>query len=96
MLWHQAAASLELPSGKSGTLILTDASGLDRDSQRRLQTWIGAGIQIITTAERPLFLLVATGLFDAGLYYRLNTLLLRLGTEPTTGPHSQVVHQEAV
>jgi hypothetical protein len=79
---HQSHAPLEFPSSDTRTLILRDAAALNGDAQRRLLARIddaGAGTQIISTTERPLFPLVAKGLFDARLYYRLNVMLLRVG-----------------
>jgi hypothetical protein len=78
---HQPPATLDLASGATRALILSDAAALSGDEQRRLLAWMGdAGsrAQIITTASRPLFPLVEAGLFDAALYYRLNVLLLRV------------------
>ena len=77
-----STARLEFPSSETRSLILRDAAALNRDAQRRLLAWIGdagLGTQIISTTERPLFPLVAKGLFDATLYYRLNVVLLRVG-----------------
>jgi len=79
--WHRSPALLDLPNVEPGALILTDVATLGRDEQRRLLTWLGeAGshTRIISTSVRPLFETVATGSFDAALYYRLNVLLLRL------------------
>ena len=84
--WHHLDASFKPGGGQARTLVLRDASALDADAQRRLHAWIGEagrGTQIIATTERPLFPLVAAGLFDAGLYYRLNLLLLRIGPDST-------------
>jgi hypothetical protein len=77
---HRPPTTLNLPTGETGALIVTDAAALSRDEQRRLLAWIGeAGsrAQIITTASCRLFALVEAGVFDAALYYRLNVLLLR-------------------
>jgi hypothetical protein len=81
--WHQPPAPLDLPSSEAGALILRDATALNRDEQRRLLAWMdgmGSRTQVITTASCPLFALVAAGLFDAALYYRLNVLLLRVAS----------------
>jgi len=78
--WYQPPATLNLPSGETRALILRDAAALSRDEQRRLLAWMGdtgSRTHIISTSARPLFVLVASGLFDAGLYYRLNVMLLR-------------------
>jgi DNA-binding NtrC family response regulator len=47
-----------------------------------LLAWTGESgwrTRIISTTPRQLFALVASGLFDAALYYRLNVMLLRAG-----------------
>jgi len=97
--WHDLDPAFETQGSESRTLILRDAFALEPDAQRRLHTWIGEagrGTQIIATTERPLFPLVAAGLFDAGLYYRLNMLLLRIGPDstplssPTSSPTTPV------
>jgi hypothetical protein len=77
---HESPTPLDLPSGETGTLILSNVATLSRDEQRRLFVWMratGSRTQIISTSARPLFALVEDGLFDAALYYRLNVLLLR-------------------
>ena len=81
IVWHRPTATLDLPSGETRALILTEAAALSRNEQKRLLAWMGdAGsrTQVITTASCPLFPLVAAGVFDAALYYRLNVLLLRV------------------
>jgi len=76
-----AHAPLELPDGATTPVILKNIAALTADDQARLLVWLqreGFGAQIVSTTERPLFALVAQGLFDAALYYRLNVLLLRI------------------
>jgi Sigma-54 interaction domain len=83
IVWHWPHAPLDLPSGQTGALILRDAGSLSRDDQRRLFEWLndtGSRTQVISTTARPLFALVAGGLFDTALHYRLNVLLLSVGT----------------
>jgi hypothetical protein len=83
----------ELPEGTIGSLILRDVAALDACDQARLLAWLqgeGFGAQVVSTTERPLFALVALGLFDAALYYRLNVFLLRVG--PTSSFGSQERH----
>src|SRR4030095_432743 len=49
---HRPPATLNLPTGETGALILRDAAALSEDEQRRLLAWMGdAGsrAQIITT-----------------------------------------------
>jgi hypothetical protein len=80
--WHRPNGPLDLPAGRTRTLILRDAAALSGDDQGRLLEWsrdTGSGTQIISTTARPLFALVAAGSFDAALYYRLNIMLLRVG-----------------
>jgi hypothetical protein len=79
--WHRPHEPLDLSKGQTRTLILRDAAALSEDDQRRLLAWsrdTGSGIRIISMTTRPLFALVAAGVFDAALYYRLNVVLLRV------------------
>ena len=79
--WHGPYEPLDLPKGQTRTLILTDAAALSGDDQRRLLAWSrdgGSGTRIISMTARPLFALVAAGVFDAALYHRLNVVLLRV------------------
>jgi sigma54-dependent transcription regulator len=81
--WHQPQRALTLPSVETGALILKDVTALSLDDQRRLLDWIvrtGSQTQIVSTTDRPLFALVTRGLFDEALYYRLNLMLLHLGS----------------
>ena len=74
---------LTLPSEETGALILKDVTSLSVDDQRRLLDWIvrtGSQTQIVSTTDRPLFALVTRGLFDEALYYRLNLMLLHIGS----------------
>jgi hypothetical protein len=81
---------LDLPSGKTHTLILRDAGALSAGDQRRLLAWLGctgSSTQVVSTAKRSLFELVDNGLFDAALYYRLNVVRLQVGSrEPSELP----------
>lgn len=79
----EAALVLLQPNIHSRTLILRDAAALSRSDQLQLLQWIddaGSHTQVVSTTERSLFALVADGLFDASLYYRLNIVLVRVGT----------------
>ena len=81
--WHQPRRALRLPSVETGALILKDVTALSLDDQRRLLDWIvrtGSQTQIVSTTDRPLFALVTRGLFDEALYYRLNLMLLHIGS----------------
>jgi hypothetical protein len=63
------------------TIILRDVDALDADGQRVLFEWLdeaGAERQIVSTASAPLLPRVDGGVFDRGLYYRLNTVYIRL------------------
>jgi hypothetical protein len=63
------------------TIVLRDLDALDADGQRQLFDWLdapGTAQQIVSTASRPLLPLVNAGSFDRGLYYRLNTIYVRL------------------
>jgi Sigma-54 interaction domain len=88
IVWQRPHAPLDLSGVEARALVLRDAAALSGDDQRRLLAWIdhtGSRTQIISTTERPLFALVAEGLFDAALYYRLNVMLLRVGSPNRLG-----------
>jgi hypothetical protein len=77
-----SARSFTLPDPPVGTLVLCDAEFLNRVAQRRLYAWLlrtSSHPQVITTASVPLFPLVIRNAFDDALFYRLNTVALRLG-----------------
>jgi hypothetical protein len=87
IVWSRPQAPLELPSGEASALVLRDAATVSGDDQRRLLGWLGgrgSRTQIISMTERPLFSLVAGGFFDATLYYRLNVMLLHVGSQNST------------
>jgi hypothetical protein len=89
---HLADAPFELPEGTAAGLILRDVAELTAGDQARLLVWLqgaGIGAQVISTTERPLFALVAQGLFSAALYYRLNVFLLRVGPTSASGSQEQ-------
>ena len=65
-----------------GTLIVESVDALGGIEQHRLLQWLsdgGSATRVISATVRPLFPLVALGRFDAMLYYRLNTMLVRVG-----------------
>jgi Sigma-54 interaction domain len=65
-----------------GTLVFRDIHLLDDDGQTLLFDWLetaSGGRQIVSTASECLLPLVNAGAFDSGLYYRLNTVSIRLG-----------------
>lgn len=63
------------------TLIVQDVGTLHADEQTSLREWLDGApgrIQIVSTNRNALFSLVTRGLFDEGLYYRLNAMLLHV------------------
>ena len=64
------------------TLILTDVNALDEAGQQWLMKWLNDGsdadTQVISLTSVPLFALVESKRFDATLYYRLNTIHLKI------------------
>jgi two-component system C4-dicarboxylate transport response regulator DctD len=88
LVGHPLHSPFEHPEGTTGSLILRDVAALAASDQARLLVWLqgaGLGVQVVSTTEQPLFALVAQGLFDAALYYRLNVLLLRVGPTSSSG-----------
>jgi transcriptional regulator of acetoin/glycerol metabolism len=64
-----------------GALVVHDISALTAPEQDRLLGWLDdphRRTQVVCTTTEPLFPLVARGLFDETLYYRLNVILLQL------------------
>ena len=64
-----------------GTLVFRDVDALDADGQALLFDWLettSAERQIVSTAAAPLLPLVNAGAFDPELYYRLNTVYIKL------------------
>jgi hypothetical protein len=69
------------PSAEIGTLFLQHVDECSIEQQHVLLDWLdreAQSVQVITTTERPLFDLVERGAFLSRLYYRLNTIHLRL------------------
>jgi hypothetical protein len=64
------------------TLILTEVDALDAPGQRRLEQWMNeprnAHTQIISLTSVSLFGLVKARRFDPDLFYRLNTIHLKI------------------
>ena len=78
-LWQRAPMPLELPTNGCGSLVLRNVGALGQREQAALMRWLDAGgKQVVSTTVDPLFARVARGLFDAALYYRLNTTLIRV------------------
>lgn len=69
-------AALELPH-ECGVLVLQNVSALSMHDQATVVRWLDTHrTQLISTTTQPLFPLIALGLFDEALYYRLNVMLL--------------------
>jgi Sigma-54 interaction domain len=77
-----ASAAGPLKLDAAPTLVLTDMHLLDAVSQAELAGWMqrpaNADTQIVSFSPVPLFPLVQSGAFDSTLFYRLNTIHLRL------------------
>lgn len=70
--------------GDVGALIMQDVDLLTAAEQSRMLAWMCRASQhtrVVATTTRPLFPLVARGLFDDSLYYRLNMILLQAAPE---------------
>ena len=78
--WQRSGRRLDLAACRSETLVLPDVALLNPDDQAGLLGWMNEDRrrQVVSTTTKPLFRLVAAGLFDETLYYRLNVMLLRL------------------
>ena len=61
--------------GHGQIMLVRDAQDLSDAQQQQLLAWMDRhpATQVISVASQPLFPLVAAGLFQATLYYRLNT-----------------------
>ena len=72
--------TLDLKSVVSGTLVLGDVDRLTIGQQISLSDWLWRtrnDIQIVSIARAPMMELIAEGRFLEGLFYRLNTIVLR-------------------
>ena len=77
------------PMRSHDTVVLRDIHKLDADGQAALLDTLEATTgeqQIICTASASLPALVASGRFDARLYYRLNTVCIDLSTSLRQDP----------
>ena len=75
-------AELELPP-ECRVLVLQNVSALSAHDQATIGRWLDTHrTQLISTNTQPLFPLIALGLFDEALYYRLNVMLLGVGLAP--------------
>jgi transcriptional regulator of aromatic amino acid metabolism len=89
VLWNPIQTPYALLARDCGALVLQNVAVLSRTEQDSLRKWVDDSDprrQVISTSARPLFPLVARGLFDEGLYYRLNLMLVRLGPAANGGP----------
>jgi hypothetical protein len=79
--WEQLRHGYALHAGPASVLVLRDAASLRQDEQRRLLELLSDRrnpLQVICSTNTSLFPLVARGLFDEALYYRLNVVLVRM------------------
>jgi Sigma-54 interaction domain len=78
-IWKGARTPLEIPMDECGALVLQNVSSLDRREQAALLRWLGDGRrQVVSTTDHSLLPLIARGVFDEVLYYRLNVTLIRV------------------
>jgi hypothetical protein len=78
--WKRGTAPLDVPY-QMRTLLVENVDTLEAQEQANLLTWTGrtdGRVQIVSVTRNRLFPLVARGVFDERLYYRLNTIFLRL------------------
>ena len=69
---------LEIPI-ECATVVLQDVSALGPHDQAAVRKSLHSHrVQMISTSTRPLFPMIALGLFDEALYYRLNVMLLNV------------------
>jgi hypothetical protein len=81
----RSRAPLELYTSIRGALVVHDISAFSGPEQDRMLGWLDdphSRTQVVCTTTEPLFPLVARGLFDETLYYRLNVILLQLTRSP--------------
>ena len=79
--WKRRTAPLEIQPAEARTIVVENVDTLHAGEQSTLSTWMtetDERIQIVSTTPGPLFPLVERGLFDVRLYYRLNTIFLRI------------------
>jgi transcriptional regulator of aromatic amino acid metabolism len=76
----QFPGSLDLQPNISGTLVLGDIDRMTIDQQIRLSDWLwrrGLDVQVVSVTRASMTELVADGRFLEGLFYRLNTVVIR-------------------
>ncbi len=75
VIWMTPHSAGTLPAGRCGALVIQDVASLRRDDQASLFAWMDGGHRhVISTTMHPLFPLIAVGVFDEALYYRLNVV----------------------
>jgi hypothetical protein len=77
----KSGAPLEPHTFNGGTFIVHDIAAFTRPEQDRILRWLDetpTRTRVVCTTMEPLFPLVAQGLFDETLYYRLNVILMQL------------------
>jgi hypothetical protein len=88
-LWEPVARwspgeSLALPAPTmAGTLVLHDVHALPAADQQRLVEWLELAqgrTQVVSTTSAPLLPRVTAGIFNATLFYRLNTVCIDVTT----------------
>ena len=87
VVWKPPHAPFALPS-QCGALVLQNVAALSRQEQAELLRWLENSTvrtQVVSTTVQPLFPLVDRGLFDEALYYRLNVILLCVGSSLDSG-----------
>ena len=71
---------LDLHNGLSGTLVLGDIERMTLSQQVVLSDWLarkGSDVQVVSVTRAPMPELIADGRFLEGLYFRLNTVMIR-------------------
>jgi hypothetical protein len=94
VLRRRPGEAFELGASPCRTLIVQDVGALHPDQQTRLREWLDRApgrVQIVSTNRSALFSLVMRGLFDEGLYYRLNAMLLHV---PHLSPPSRIEQEQ--
>ena len=77
----RSGAPLDLHTARGGAIVMHDIGAFSGVEQDRILGWLDdpqSRTQVVCTTTEPLFPLVARGLFDKTLYYRLNVILLQL------------------
>ena len=81
--WCPGSRLVLPPPAQVKTLILHEVGALVFEDQKRLLDWLERAdgrTQVVSTCATSLLPLVYTGMFNATLYYRLNTVCVDLNT----------------